>query len=150
MAIPIFVHRRSVKPTEIDRLAHVNNLVYLRWALDAAVAHSDVNDWNFERYRSICAAWVVRSHQITYFRPALLGEEIEVVTGIVEISRATCQRRYVIRRLDAQGRTTLASASTDWVFIDTQKGSPRRIPAEVLDAFPLAEPGELENHEGLP
>lgn len=137
MAVPIFIHSRWVQPDEIDRLGHVNNLVYLRWGLDAAVKHSDHNGWDFDRYQIISAAWVVRSHQITYLRPAMLGDQIEVVTGIVELSRVTCQRRYLIERVDPTGRTRLAEASTDWVFIDTQKGTPRRIPPEVIEAFPL-------------
>jgi acyl-CoA thioester hydrolase len=144
MAVPVFVHSRSVLAEEIDRLGHVNNLVYLRWALDAAVKHSDHNGWNFDRYQIISSAWVVRSHQITYLRPAMLGDQIEVVTGIVELSRVTCQRHYLIERVDPAGRTRLAEASTDWVFIDTQKGSPRRIPPEVIDAFPLVDVEKIQ------
>ncbi len=29
----------QVTPADIDRLGHVNNVVYLRWVQDAAVAH---------------------------------------------------------------------------------------------------------------
>ncbi len=81
MAVPVFIQSRSVQANEIDRLGHVNNLVYLRWGLDAAVKHSDHNGWDFDRYQTISAAWVVRSHQITYLRPAMLGDQIEVVTA---------------------------------------------------------------------
>lgn len=143
MPIDLFTSTRTVEPAEIDRLGHVNNLVYLRWALDAAVAHSDANGWGFEQYQQAGAAWVVRSHHITYYRPALPGETIEIRSGIAELSRATCKRIYVIERLEADGRTRLAQASTDWVFVDIIKGTPKRIPAEVAAAFPLIEPARL-------
>ena len=35
----VFEHAFMVAPKDIDRLGHVNNVVYLRYAQDAAVAH---------------------------------------------------------------------------------------------------------------
>ena len=35
----VFEHKFVVSPSDIDQLGHVNNVVYLRYAQDAAVAH---------------------------------------------------------------------------------------------------------------
>ncbi|MBY0586097.1 acyl-CoA thioesterase [bacterium] len=134
---------RLVESADIDRLGHVNNLVYLRWALDAAVAHSDANGWDFEQYRAIGAGWVVRAHQITYLRPALLGDGVEIRTGISDLGRVTCTRHYAIERIDPAGRSRLAEGTTHWVFIDFAKGTPKRIPPEVVQAFPRIDPIQL-------
>ena len=34
-----FFHQVEVLPADVDRLGHASNQVYLRWILDAALAH---------------------------------------------------------------------------------------------------------------
>ena len=55
-----FEHHRTVRDDEIDFLGHVNNIVYLRWMLDAAIAHSTVQGWPNDRYFKMGSGWVVR------------------------------------------------------------------------------------------
>lgn len=134
---PFFEHERVVVPSDVDELGHVNNLVYMQWAINAAIDHSAANGWNFERYREIGAGWVVRTHSITYLRPAFLGDKIVVKTWIAERARATSRRIYQISRSEESGVIRLADAYTDWVFVDFARLVPRRIPPEVCDSFPV-------------
>ena len=39
MAQEIFELPRAITPDDIDELGHVNNVVYLRWVQDVAIAH---------------------------------------------------------------------------------------------------------------
>ncbi|HQU47038.1 MAG TPA: acyl-CoA thioesterase, partial [Pirellulales bacterium] len=78
----IYEHHHVVRPDEIDELGHANNLAYLRWLQDAAVAHSAVQGWPAEAYRKLGLGWVVRSHEITYERPALPGDAVVVRTWV--------------------------------------------------------------------
>jgi acyl-CoA thioester hydrolase len=49
---PIYLHRHVVRAEEIDPLGHVNNVAYVQWMQDAAIAHSSVQGWPMARYRS--------------------------------------------------------------------------------------------------
>ncbi|TWT30039.1 acyl-CoA thioesterase [Blastopirellula retiformator] len=131
----IYEHAVSVASADIDMQGHVNNLVYLRWMQDAAVAHSVAENWGKRRYEELGCGWVVRAHSIEYLSPAFEGEEVVIKTWLSEYFTASVLRQYEICRV-SDGRT-LAKAETKWVLIDMAKRTPRRIPDEILNAFQL-------------
>jgi acyl-CoA thioester hydrolase len=131
----IYEHALTVSGDEIDRLGHVNNLAYMAWLQAAALAHSAAQGWSPERYEQLGCGWVVRSHQIKYLQPAYLGESIVVRTWVAEMKKVASTRRYQVLRV-ADG-VPLASAATEWAFVDFATGSLRRIPEEVWRAFEL-------------
>ncbi len=131
----IFEHHLTVTPEHIDRLGHVNNLEYLRWALAAALAHSAAQGWPAEAYEQIGAGFVVRSHEIKYLKSAFEGDAVTVRTWVADFRRLSCLRRYkIIRRADD---VVLASAATEWAFVKFDSFSLARIPAEVASAFEI-------------
>ena len=132
----VFEHLHTVLADEIDHLGHANNLAYLQWMLDAAAAHSAAQGWNVERYLKLGAAWVVRSHEIKYLLPALEGDRLVVRTWLTDLKHFSTLRRYRMMRAD-DGRV-LASAATQWAFVDLASGTLKRIPPEVLAAFEFA------------
>jgi acyl-CoA thioester hydrolase len=140
----IFVFPHVVAETEIDSLGHANNVAYLEWMQSAAVAHSAAQGWPGERYRQLGRGWVVRSHRIEYFQPALAGQRIVVRTWVATMKKVTSLRRYRILRADDEA--LLAEAETNWAFIDFRRGGPVRIDREIAAAFPLvpdaADPAE--------
>jgi acyl-CoA thioester hydrolase len=133
----IYEHSLVVSPDEIDRLGHVNNLAYLAWLQAAALAHSAVQGWTPERYEQLGCGWVVRSHQIKYLVPAFAGEAIVVRTWVADMKKVSSTRRYKVVR--ASDQALLASAATEWAFVDYTSGSLRRIPEEVWTAFELGD-----------
>jgi acyl-CoA thioester hydrolase len=137
----IYEHLLTVQPEELDILGHVNNLAYLRWMQDAAVAHSAAQGWPLERYLQVGAGWVVHTHQIVYQRPAFVGEPIVVLTWVTNVRKIRSLRKYKIKRSSDQ--TVLAVAQTDWAFIGFQHHVPRPIPSEVREAFEVV-PDDLE------
>jgi len=132
-----YEHPHRVVVAEIDELGHAGNFHYVRWMQQAAVAHSDINGWPAARYRSIGAGWVVRSHQITYLKPAFEGDRLVIRTWVENLRPATSLRRYEIRRDDGE---LLATAATDWAFMNYEKQKAVRIPAEVAAAFEVVPP----------
>ncbi|MBX7165823.1 MAG: acyl-CoA thioesterase [Pirellulales bacterium] len=129
----VYDHHLQVRPEEIDILGHVNNLAYLRWMVDAALAHSHVQGWDNDSYLKLGHGWVVRGHEITYLRSAMPNDAVIVRTWIADWSRVTSRRRYLILRRDDEA--VLARAMTHWAYIDFKSGKPRRIPEEVSAAF---------------
>lgn len=131
----VFEYSHVVEPDEIDALGHVNNLAYLRWMIDAAVAHAKHQGWPMERHLELGAGWVVRAHGIEYFQPAHCGDVIVVRTWVAGFRRITSLRRYKIVR-PADG-TLLAEAHTRWAYVDYERRQPCRIPRELMDSFEI-------------
>lgn len=129
----VFRHRITVGDADLDELGHANNIGYLRWLQDAAVAHSAASGLTFARYVELGGVFVVRRHEIDYLRSALRGDELEVRTHVASVMAAKSERRYEIVRLADE--TPIARALTVWGFVDVRTGRPMRIPDEIYDAF---------------
>lgn len=129
----IYHHRHTVLPEEIDVLGHANNLAYLAWMQSAALAHSAAQGWPGAAYQRLGLGFVVRSHEITYERPAFVDEPIVVRTWVASFKRASSVRRYdMVRETDGK---RLATAATNWAFINYTTGLPARIPPEIIASF---------------
>jgi acyl-CoA thioester hydrolase len=131
-----FEYPHVVTHEDIDELGHAGNFHFVRWMQHAAVAHSAANGWPPERHYELGAGWVVRSHQITYLKPAFEGDELVITTWVGNIRPATSLRHYEIRRNDG---ALLARAETDWAFINYATQRPVRIPAAVADCFEIVD-----------
>lgn len=137
------VHELTAADGDIDDLGHVNNLVFLRWALDAARAHSAKLGWAREDYQRIGGVFVVRRHEIDYLRPAFAGDAIRIETWVVNMQRSSSVREYRILR----GAEELAKARTTWAYVDTTRGRLARIPDEIRAAFL---PAATDQQQGQP
>jgi acyl-CoA thioester hydrolase len=134
----IYEHRLIVPAEAIDGQGHANNLEYLRWMQDAAVAHSAAQRWPSTRYREICAGGVVRTHHIEYRQPAFERDRLLVYTWVSDFRKIRSLRKYkMVRQEDA---AVLAVAQTDWTFIGLERRVPRRIPPELASAFDIVPP----------
>lgn len=138
----IYRHFHTVRPEEIDEQGHASNVAFVQWMQDAAIAHSAAQGWPGERYRRERCAWVVRTHAIEYRAQAFAGDAIVVHTWVANFRKVTSLRKYRIER-EGDG-ALLALAETDWAFLGTERGLPRRIPEELIAAF------ELVPHEAEP
>ena len=129
----VFAQTFLIPKDAIDELGHVSNLKYLAWMQDIAIQHSAAGGWPVERYLENGAVWVVRSHFITYIRPAFAGETITLRTWVAEFRQRSSTRQYLVRR--ANDQQVLVEAETVWVYVDRESGRPRRIPDELRAAF---------------
>jgi acyl-CoA thioester hydrolase len=76
---------------------------------------------------------VARKHIITYHRPALLNDQLEIST-FTNNKGIRAFRRYEIRFLDAR---LVVEADTEWVWVDPVRMRPKVPPNPVLEAFGL-------------
>jgi acyl-CoA thioester hydrolase len=120
----------EIRPEDIDRLGHVNNVVYLGWIQDAAIAH-----WRMlatpEQQAEV--AWVVVRHEIDYKRPARPGDRIVARTWVGPATHNTFERRTEILR--AGDRKVLAQARTLWCPIDPKSLRPVQVSADIRARF---------------
>ena len=130
----IYRHRFIVPAEALDANGHVNNVHYVQWMQAIAVRHFE-SLGGMPPTLAAGATWVVRSHNIEYFSPAFVGEEIEIRTWVASVRRVRCLRRYEFIRLgDAK---LLVRGATEWIFVDAKTGRPLSIPAAVEQVFPL-------------
>jgi acyl-CoA thioester hydrolase len=130
MALAPFELVLAVNPVDIDELGHVNNVTYLRWVQDAAVAH-----WKAAAppaYQA-CLFWVVLRHEIDYKQAAYAGEQVIARTWVGNATRLRFERHTEILR--AADRTLLAKALTVWCPVDARTGRPTAVSPEVRESF---------------
>jgi acyl-CoA thioester hydrolase len=137
---PVHQFRFGVSEEHIDRNGHVNNVVYVQWMQDAAIHHSEASGCA-RASRNANAIWVVRSHYVTYLKPAFSGDEIVALTWVCDFRRAVSLRKY--RFLRSGDNAVLSTGTTEWVFVDAVSGHPRIIPDSVRHTFILA-PSDFE------
>jgi acyl-CoA thioester hydrolase len=126
-----FQHPITALPTDIDDLGHVSNLVYLRWVLDAATAHSVARGWGQQEYFSIGSVWVVRRHELDYLAQVTVGQTLVAETWVDSWKAASCVRKTELVR---EGHIVLRAATT-WAFMSMTSGKPMRIDERVRAAF---------------
>jgi acyl-CoA thioester hydrolase len=121
-----------VQPADIDELGHVNNVTYLRWVQEVAVAHWTAAAPAADQAKLI---WVVLRHEIDYLHPALPGDRIVARTWVGTATRIRFERHTELLR--ESDRRRLAQARTLWCPLDAQSGKPAAVSAEVRAVFSI-------------
>jgi acyl-CoA thioester hydrolase len=131
---PIYQFDINVTEKDVDRNGHVNNVVYIQWMQDAAIAHARESGCT-QASVAAGATWVVRTHQIEYLAPAFAGDKLIVLTWPSNFQRVRSLRKYKFIR--AKDGALIARAETDWVFVNAKTGRPQSIPDEVKNTLPV-------------
>ena len=120
----------KVKSTDIDLMGHVNNVVYLRYIQDAAVAHwtAKASDADQKAY-----FWVVTRHEIDYKRPAFLKDIIIAKTWVGAAKNGLFERFTALSRKE-DGKL-IAQARTIWCPVDPQTKRPIQVGESVYKRF---------------
>jgi acyl-CoA thioester hydrolase len=132
-ALGAFEIALAVEPADLDQLGHVNNVTYLRWVQDAAVAHWQAVASAADQAR---VRWIVLRHEIDYLQQAFLGDGIIARTWVGSASRVRFERFTELLR--AGDLVPLARARTMWCPIDAQKHRPVAVSAEVRARFSVS------------
>jgi len=119
-----------VRPDDIDDNDHVNNVVYLRWIFDVALAHWEASADDAMR---ATYGWVATRHEIDYRREALIGDPIVARTWIGGVESRKFERlTEIVRTSDGQ---VLARGRSWWALISRETGKITRIPPEMVALF---------------
>jgi acyl-CoA thioester hydrolase len=127
-----------VPETVIDANGHVNNVHYVSWMQEAAMAHSAELGWPQERYAALDRTWIIRSHTIEYRHSAHAGDVITLFTWVSSLEKIRSLRKFKFYR--AADNTVLATAATLFIFCDLRTGRPLTIPPEVREVYPVIGP----------
>jgi acyl-CoA thioester hydrolase len=128
--MPPFEMEIAVAESDIDALGHVNNVTYVRWVQDVAVAHWRSAASPADQARTF---WVVVRHEIDYKQPAYLADTIVARTWVGSATRLKFDRFTELLR--ASDRAVLAKARTVWCPIDVKTLRPMAVSEEVRAVF---------------
>lgn len=118
----------GITPDDIDFMGHVNNANYLTWVQDAVTAH-----WRKLAPPHAVAEtlWVALKHEITYRKPAFLGDAVIASVVVEKIHGASAFYDTVIKR----GEEVLATVKSRWCALDAETLRPARIAQGVAALF---------------
>src|SRR2546422_698827 len=133
---PVFRLQFRVSAEVVDGNRHVNNVAYVQWMQDAAIAHANACGGT-RLAQELGCSWFVRTHRIEYLKPAFLNDEITVLTWVADWRKVRSLRRYRFLR----NETVLAEGETEWVFVDAATGRPKPIPEPIVSAFGIVPDG---------
>jgi len=123
-----FSHSFRVSAADIDAQRHVNNVAFVRWIQEAAVAHWFDITTEKEREK---LTWIVVRHEIDYKKQAFENDNVTVETWVGEPTHVSWERFTEITR----GEDLLVRARSVWCLIDCQTSKPIRITSELKELF---------------
>ena len=137
--------RKRVEWRDIDPLGHLNNAVYFSYTEEAAIQAGIQFGITHSSSQEAGVGWAVKRSRIEYLLPAQAGEELEVLTYLVSLRKASAERYYAI--FGGAQRELLAKAISVWLTIDLATGRSRPIPARMIQALApnLTNPPEPAN-----
>ena len=130
MSTKIFEYPITILQSDIDEQGHVNNIVYLKWVQDVAIAH-----WTSVANKEMQETnlWVVSRHEIDYLKSAYIHSKLIAKTWVTDPQGAKSERYVTI--MDAETETIYAKIKTTWYLLDFKTKRPKRIDAEIVNAF---------------
>ncbi len=129
----IYRRRFRVRGYEVGATNSVHDSVFLNYVQQAAFEASAEAGYDIRRYHEMGAIWVIRKQTIAYLDSLIYGDAVDVTTWVSDFRRVRSNRECELRRV-SDGRVA-ALAQTDWVYVDVASLFPRRIAAEMIDAF---------------
>lgn len=124
----VFSRKLMVSADHLDFNNHVNNLVYMQWALDISREHwlSNVTQEVVENF-----FWVVRRHHIEYKGQAFEGDGLVVKTFVESIRGPFSERVVQIFK----NEELITEVRSNWCFLDRKTQKLKRVPEEIQKLF---------------
>ena len=120
-----FTMRRQVEWMDLDMYEHVNNVIYVSYAEEAAMQDFSSRGWTPVRLAEANLSVIPRRVHIQYLSIAGWGDTLNISTHMLK-SNDTGGSRYVgITRADG---SLVAECIMDWELVDRKSGEARPLP----------------------
>ncbi|MCA9948388.1 MAG: acyl-CoA thioesterase [Anaerolineales bacterium] len=148
--MPIFFERAfRVRHYECDAYGHVNHANYVRYMQETAFDASAAVGYALADYEAMGRFWLVRETDVTYLQPLRYGDTVIVKTWVSDFRRVRSRRMYELRL--AATDQLVATAHTEWIYLDAATRRPTTIPPEMIAAFlPVDEDGTGQRRDKFP
>lgn len=123
-----FSMERQVETMDLDVYGHVNNVIYINYAEEAAAQEFASRGWPPDRLAEANLSIAIRRVHIQYLSIASWGERLTVSTHNISV-RETGGSRYVgITRTDG---SSVAECILDWELVEPKSGEGQPLPEEL-------------------
>ena len=126
-----FSMKIEIKPSDIDDMNHVNNVVYTRWIQDISIAHWKNNTIGVKGLDKL--GWFMRRHEIDFLQQALLNDKLEAFTWPEFPKGLKVVRNVVI--VNTETKKIIMKSHTTWVMVNLETGRPVPMPDEIANLF---------------
>jgi YbgC/YbaW family acyl-CoA thioester hydrolase len=123
-----YTMQRQVEWMDLDSYEHVNNVIYVNYAEEAAAQDFSARGWSPAKLAEANLRIAVRRVQIQYLSLAIWGETLNISTHPLEV-KDTGGSRYV-GMAHADG-SLAAECIMDWELVDRKRGEARPLPDEL-------------------
>ena len=120
----VFELTHTVISEDLDDLMHVNNVRYVQWVQDIAMAHWEAATTPLQQHDNI---WVLVSHHIDYKAAAKLNDEIHLKTYVTRSEGVTSTR--LVEMYHKGTKRLIVKSETKWCLLDALTKKPKRITA---------------------
>jgi YbgC/YbaW family acyl-CoA thioester hydrolase len=123
-----FLMQRQVEWMDLDVYEHVNNVIYVNYAEEAAAQDFAARGWSPAKLAEAGLGVVTKRVHVQYASIASWGETLNISTQMLNVHQTGGSRYVSMTRADG---TTVAECILDWELIDRQSGEARSLPAEL-------------------
>ncbi|WP_316741169.1 acyl-CoA thioesterase [Pedobacter antarcticus] len=135
-AYSVFETELKVRPDDIDMFNHVHNSKYFDYVLAARYDQMELfYKMPMESFLKSGLGWVVRTAMVEFKRPLILGDQINVRTGILTINEKGCRVQFEIENI----RTGKIASDGwfDYVMIDISTGKGCKVNEDMIKAYSI-------------
>ena len=124
---------------EINKYQEATPVAIINYLEETAIAHSEFVGYRLERLKKDGYGWVLNRWSINIEKYPLWGEKILVETWPSRFEKFYANREFKI--FNGNG-IEIGRASSLWIFMNTEKRRPTRIPYSLAEAYKIN--GEIE------
>lgn len=129
----IFEQKIKIETHHLDVLGHVNNVHYVQWMQDIALAHSVSLGLGLEQYLELKHAMVASEHHVKYRKATFAGDELILRTWLGELNAFSSTRHYAFYR--PKDKNIVFHAHTLWVCVEISNGRVKRLSPTFTQAY---------------
>lgn len=136
-----FRWRHTVRRYELDSSNHVSLAALFNWLEEATYGYCDRVGWGMERFREENFIVLQRRHDAEFLVPAQYGDEIEVVSRLIDVRRV--RGTWIHEMFNAGTKTLLMRDYSTGAFVDWS-GNIKPALMPMTDALMRGEPRSVE------
>ena len=123
-----FVTQRQVEWMDLDVYEHVNNVIYVNYAEEAAAQDFSSKGWFPVKLAEANLTIAIRRVHIQYLSLAMWGETLNISTHQLEVNAMGGSRYVGMTHADG---SPVAECIMDWELVDRKSGEARPLPDEL-------------------
>jgi YbgC/YbaW family acyl-CoA thioester hydrolase len=122
------VTQRQVEWMDLDSYEHVNNVIYINYAEEAAVQDFSSKGWSPAKLADAGLDVVTRRIHIQYLSLAIWGETLNFSTHSIDVNESGGSRYVGMTHSDG---SLVAECIIDWELVDRKSGESQPLPDEL-------------------